>query len=299
MAPVKSVSFESEAYWNDRFAASNEAHEWLTSIHDTVRILDQVVPSPRDIHDSPTILHLGCGISDLSLHLRKYVKQPAQVHNVDFSQLAIDSGRQRENESVGGVDLAATVNAMPESKASTDGRFMRWSRVDLLSASSVRSLANADGRLYDCIVDKSTSDAISCGEDVLFAALGTSMHPVEALALNLASVTATGGRWIAISYSSDRFWFLDNNKIQSDRHMQEANNLASDIQTAEDNRQIQRTRQGPADFWRIEKKEQLVLNSVGPAPHDRSDLVVHRPQVYNWLYILVRTDVSCEPPCTR
>ncbi|KAI0094268.1 hypothetical protein BDY19DRAFT_912032, partial [Irpex rosettiformis] len=156
-------------------------------------------------------------------------------------------------------------------------------------------LEQADGgrarRLFGIVVDKSTSDAISCGEDISFGkeTLTTDTHhlsihpmllklvsqiddgtslvlePLEILAVHLASLVEPGGLWIALSYSSHRFPFL----------------------TVKENGEDKTRRDGPklldaSRFWEVEKVEQVDALSGGN---------VYAPTVQHHLYMLRRTDV--------
>jgi len=91
--------FASIDYWDTRFHSNPSAFDWLqpASILDaplTAALLDSWISKPE-------ILHIGCGTSLLSYHLREHVETPGQIHNVDFSQEAIELGKRREQEIFG------------------------------------------------------------------------------------------------------------------------------------------------------------------------------------------------------
>ncbi|KAI4856660.1 hypothetical protein E4T45_01873 [Aureobasidium sp. EXF-8846] len=127
---------------------------------------------------------------------------------------------------------------------------------------------------YDMIVDKSTSDAISCSEDVLvalpyhFKTNGSSqvsqpterkVYPLHVLAVNLAFLARPGCSWVVLSYSADRFsYWNDGHNAEGMPH--------------------------PSELWRLERHEKI---EQSPDPDD----TVHRPPVMHHLYILRRTDV--------
>jgi hypothetical protein len=46
--------------------------------------------------EKPGLLHIGCGTSPLSYHLRSHVKDPKQTHNLDYSDVAIELGKRQE-----------------------------------------------------------------------------------------------------------------------------------------------------------------------------------------------------------
>ncbi|KAL6247200.1 hypothetical protein RBB50_005543 [Rhinocladiella similis] len=288
MAPS---DFSSQSYWENRFLARQTPFEWLLSVDDTAGILDPFIRDSANPQKSASILHIGCGTSDLSWRLRDYVSCPNQVHNVDFSDEAVNIGRRREEEL-----LAARQSrrSLSERHVEQNESRMRWTAVDLLSMPRVRSLLDHDSKPYDVIVDKSTSDAVACGSYIamLSARKGggeidesswpVSVHPVEVLALNLAAVTAVGCRWISISYSESRFWFVERN--DGDPVKTTAIRTTGNAPPQSDGSHYV----APFVFWRLEKKEQIELPEpeFGGSTHN-----IHRPQVFHWLYVLVRTDV--------
>ncbi|KAF2496234.1 hypothetical protein BU16DRAFT_371021 [Lophium mytilinum] len=89
--------FSSSKYWDSRFHSNPSAFDWLQP----ASILDpHITAALRDTSEktTPNILHIGCGTSLLSYHLRAHVDEPSQIHNVDFSKEAIDLGNLREAE---------------------------------------------------------------------------------------------------------------------------------------------------------------------------------------------------------
>lgn len=136
------------------------------------------------------------------------------VVNTDFAEQAVERGRQTESAKKGEV---------------------RWEKMDLLNWRDIESLRDETeagvGKIFDFVVDKSTSDAISCGPGVPFSqetltcspeefhpliplcvakapSKILTLDPLEVLALHLASLVRPGGLWVALSYSSHRFPFL-------------------------------------------------------------------------------------------
>jgi hypothetical protein len=89
---------------------------------------------------------------------------------------------------------------------------------DLLTKSKI---VLGEGRGWDFVIDKSTSDAISCGpliplplsesssrasaNDHIDIDIDTDVEPLEVLLVNMAKVTRKGGKWISISYSEKRY----------------------------------------------------------------------------------------------
>ncbi|KAI1613244.1 hypothetical protein EDD37DRAFT_626938 [Exophiala viscosa] len=311
-ASTKAPSFSSRSYWDDRFTGDQITFEWLLSVGDTIAIINGIIVNSRidgqgvSNDPKPRILHIGCGTSDLSLHLRELVRLPAQVHNVDFSEAAVEHGRMKELQSFhihpASIDADrgrdGGVSGPAATEVSERENWMSWSTVDLLSLPSVESLVGDGGQLYDLIIDKSTSDAIACGDNITVMPLWVqpdgrvpiSMDPVDLLALHLAAVTAPAGYWIVISYSANRFPFLESEAEQRD-------------QCAEKSPSQHDTSRGvaPGRFWRLERKAQITVPAteeavVGGAPGH----TVHRPEIYHWLYVLIRTEAllgpGVEPP---
>jgi hypothetical protein len=74
-------SFGSQDYWNTRFMANSNPFEWLEAPTVLDPFLVDALNTTAD--PDPRLLHIGCGTSLLSYHLRAHVKNPAQIHNVD------------------------------------------------------------------------------------------------------------------------------------------------------------------------------------------------------------------------
>jgi len=208
--PPKVPSFGSQEYWDKRFTADSNPFEWL----EVPTVLDQyLVDALSATSDAnPQLLHIGCGTSLLSYHLRAHVKDPAQIHNLDYSEVAVEIGRKRE------VDIykehivlgegrgehaghgAILHDAEPEKLASSGGRveeaseaqqraslapehsYMRWSAADLLDPFSILKACQPSS--YSLIVDKSTCDSIACSDD-LYVPLP---YPVSTTTQNSASI---------------------------------------------------------------------------------------------------------------
>jgi hypothetical protein len=252
--PSSTPSFGDLEYWNRRFT-KEDAFEWLADF----TVLEPWLKREITGRSCPQVLHIGCGSSALSMQLRDLVGSPQQIHNVDYSEVVVEKNRQREHK------------LLCSSKASTEP--CRWSTLNLLSVSQVLDFRKS-GKGYDMIVDKSTSDAISCSEDVLvalpyhFKTNGSSqvsqpterkVYPLHVLAVNLAFLARPGCSWVVLSYSADRFsYWNDGHNAEGMPH--------------------------PSELWRLERHEKI---EQSPDPDD----TVHRPPVMHHLYILRRTDV--------
>ncbi|KAF2145788.1 uncharacterized protein K452DRAFT_284172 [Aplosporella prunicola CBS 121167] len=179
MPPPTPPPFATPTYWDARFRANPTSFDWLLPASSLDGpLIDALNASPAP---SPRVLHVGCGTSVLSLHLRAHVQDPRQVHNVDFSRVSVELGARWEREVFEGEGLEREREEGAEAETeATGGKTpprMRWSTLDLLSLPAVLALlsqaqaqaqnpsASAAGA-YDLIVDKSTCDAIACGEDI-------------------------------------------------------------------------------------------------------------------------------------
>ncbi|KAG9186963.1 EEF1A lysine methyltransferase 4 [Alternaria panax] len=269
MSSKQPPSFGSQAYWNHRFASNPDPFEWL----EAPNALDPYIVDSLDATPTPKpqLLHTGCGTSLLSYHLRSHVDDPRQIHNLDYSEVAIEVGKIREQEIY--HDPRPTV------------AYMRWDAVDLLDC---KSLMRACKRAtYSVVVDKSTSDSVACADDVLVpspyplavrsyepldmdpAKSPELVHPLVVMAVNLALVTKPGARWIALSYSSDRFICLD--------------------QSAKDVIPQGAAFPHPGDLWHVVERREIDNVEWQVRNEKRDDTVTHRPKVCNFVYILERT----------
>lgn len=264
---VKAPDFGSQDYWDQRFTTNTAPFDWLS----TPETLDPLIAEALSAVDEeqPRILHVGCGSSLLSQHLKTHVKSPQQVHNVDYSKVVIDAERERELEVAGG-DVGACA---------------RWDAIDLLDYASLAETCGRDA--YSVIVDKSTSDAISCAEDVICRLPYTvslnqctsadniidvepreiPVYPLYLMAVHLALVTKPGGRWIALSYTSERYPFLEGSPS-----------------TTEEDGTSESGVPDPRLLWTVIEKHQIEAKEQGD---DHG--VTHRPKVYHCVYVLQRT----------
>lgn len=264
---AKAPDFGSQDYWDQRFTTNTTPFDWL-SAPDALDplIIDAIRTSSEE---NPQILHIGCGSSMLSQHLKTHVKNPCQVHNIDYSSVVVEAEKKRELNSLGGnVDACA-----------------RWDAVDLLDyASLVETCGQGE---YALVVDKSTADAISCADDVVCQLpYGVStkqrtvtdravdiepkeilIHPLHLMAVHLALSTKPGARWISLSYTAERFPFLDGEAVGVD----EDGTAGSGIPD-------------PRLLWKVFGKHQIEAKE-----QESEGSVTHRPKVYHCVYILERT----------
>ncbi|KAL2174223.1 S-adenosyl-L-methionine-dependent methyltransferase [Thermothelomyces heterothallicus CBS 202.75] len=154
--------FEKQSYWHERFA-SEHAFEWLTP---SSTVMDILTPYLAGLNASIRILHLGSGTSDLHNHLRE--RGFLNVTNVDYEPLALERGRQLEQDRFGDVH--------------TRYLLADATRLDLSDK-------------YQLVIDKGTADAIACGEEGALLSMARSVR----------RFLDESGFWVSLSYSSQRF----------------------------------------------------------------------------------------------
>ncbi|OBZ68384.1 hypothetical protein A0H81_11505 [Grifola frondosa] len=263
--------YELQSYWNDRF--KDEYHfEWLDDGRETIlphlraHLRSQSRANPPH---PPRLLHIGAGTSSLSERIRELYRDvfgdnvnEQVIVNADFAETLV----RRKSE------------AEVKRAAEGGGRGMRWMLADVLKWDESKQLLDGQQGLFDVVVDKSTSDSVSCCGDVSFAFSNRSFHPllnlhltpdpsprdaitlspVELLALHLASLVQPGGLWLALSFSSTRFCFLEKQKAGAPVD--------------------------PALYWTIQEVDTV----DAPTGLERSD--VHAPAVKHYLYVIRRSD---------
>ena len=299
--------FASRGYWDERFSNDSSQFDWLLPASALCDVVEEWVEA--EALRKADILHVGCGTSDSSV-LRRLVDNPSQIHNVDYSAAALEAERAREQETLAKesedqpwIDMASEKR---DSVQPSPPQAMRWSCLDLLSLDSTISLMEQQyerGRLFDLILDKSTSDSISCGGDLNLQlpyplsingwtrgvlASGVTqvaeIHPLHILAVHLAALTtARTGKWIAISYSEDRFPFLPPYPHSASHGFLAENTIQAGFPH-------------PNQLWRLEAKEKIEPGrekeeTLAQRRKRLKEGIVHRPQVSHWLYVLVRTDL--------
>lgn len=209
MPPQDPPDFASQAYWQRRFTSGepSSGFEWLglplvftSYIQTWLRDLDGNAEDATALGGntlSLDVLHIGSGSSSLSFDLRSYLPpsvSPSRILNVDYAQAAVDWGKTREKETF------------------EPAEGMRWEALDLLDTFQVVNLIGRPSCTSSplLIIDKSTSDALSCGPS-LFSPLEPqkNIDPLPLLALNLALVSPPQTDWLVQSYSQDRFAGVD------------------------------------------------------------------------------------------
>lgn len=277
-------SFGDSAYWDERYAERTEAFDWLLPATCMDGAIARGLESSR--RPDPRVIHLGCGTSTLSYHLRAFVDRPEQVHNVDFSAQAIKLCRAKERElfgldgfKQGGGRLGA----------------MKWSVIDLLASNQVTELgARADrSPPYDVVVDKSTCDSVCCADDRPIPApsvirardtpsdpdgdaspAATAIHPLDLLGINVAYLIPAGAHWVALSYSKDRFSEWYSARRPPPRWIRGEGNCLPH----------------PSRLWEMKTWEAIPVEQED----GKAGTGIHQPEILDYVYVFVRTDVGLE-----
>jgi hypothetical protein len=292
------LSFGDPEYWDRRFENDVEPYDWLQDEH----IFDEPIKARlqqrgADPHADPSILHIGCGSSKLSLRLRELASDPRQVLNVDVSEAGVRLGRCMERTQFG--KQCATESPNGEHSAERRGTAdtsMCWATVNLVDVADIVALAASHGRDFTLVADKGTSDALACAYDVPIqlpyritpsgsycevaqGSIGSaSIHPVQLLAVHLAFLCRPGAWWIALSFSNDRLPFL-------------CPGVARDGHDPPSPKDLHIGFPDPADLWKLVRKEAVEASPEPPTTHGTP---VHRPTVTHTIYILERTDYGLD-----
>lgn len=312
---MSGVPFGKVEYWDERFTRNESPFDWLLPPEALDRpILEAIGTFPTH----PQIHHIGCGTSSVSLHLRKLVENPQQIHNTDFSKVAIEIGEKWEqhvfNEAEGSKSgngttpkpINTSINgsladgAAPEGQRRQDDgapheqplRRMCWSTLDLLSLDQILLLP----RRYDITIDKSTSDSISCAEDptiVLPYPLRAtdSKQAYPPLPPNFRSkVHPLHLLAVHLAYLTSpggRWIALSYSGSRFPYWPPYPGSVDEGLLQQEivDGGFVH-----PGRLWRLESQEML----QAPRSETDGDHVVHRPKIVYYLYVMARTNVALE-----
>ncbi|KAK8137958.1 hypothetical protein PG984_001338 [Apiospora sp. TS-2023a] len=262
----------------------------------------------------PQILHIGCGSSNVSFQLRGLVDSPRQVTNVDYSENAVRKCRQREaaalssavlEESGAGsalgmrwetADLLAADSIarlgggndengsfffdVVADKSTCDAMGCADDAPVTLPFVSPRNgvqpgMDNSNGSCNNRNANNNNNNNNKNDDDGA-AATTARVHPMYLLALHMAVLTPPRtGRWCAISYSDDRFSFLDGAEEEAEAP------VGDDL--------LKRGFPDPRRFWRVERKERVTVAPPAAATESGGH-VVHQPEIAYWLYVLGRTN---------
>ncbi|KAF9279547.1 hypothetical protein BGZ68_007856 [Mortierella alpina] len=185
------IPFDQQEYWSERFAKEH-SFEWLMPWS----VLEPQMQALSLLPADPTarILNLGCGNSDLPLDL--YHSGFHYVTSVDFVGSVVERLKERSERAIGWPSpYRATANTT--SKTLLPSALDQECPLQFLEMDCLDMTALAAESFALCI-DKSTSDAISCGDDDQYTKLRTLCEQVARV------VKQPGGLWCVVSYSRFR-----------------------------------------------------------------------------------------------
>jgi hypothetical protein len=292
--PANPPPYALESYWDDKYRKNQQPFDWLVPPSCLETEISDFLKSCFEL--KPKIAHIGCGTSLLSFNLRNVVRNPEDVHNLDFSAPALEWGQSLEDRFVRLEKEQDNQQARIETSIPKYGQKMKWIQSSLLSLDSVQSTLQTS--YYSLVVDKSCSDSIACGDDVEIPAtyplITPSMkfehvsgnglaetrfthdiYPLQILAIHLAYITLPGAAWIALSFSPGRFDFL-------------TPGLCETHEEAVPSELLKQGFPDPGSLWSIERK----VTVEGVEEHAGNGQVVHRPKPLHYLFTLRRTDVA-------
>lgn len=152
-------SYDSPLYWRTRFQTET-SFEWLIPSSTFLSILRPHIPSPNT-----PIFHLGSGTSDLHIHL--YEAGCTSITNLDYEPLALERGKALEQAAFGEIRMSYVEGDVTDMNL---------------------------GRKFGVVIDKSTADAVACGDE-----------GVRKMAACVRRHLEEGGVWVSVSFSEWRF----------------------------------------------------------------------------------------------
>ncbi|WRT67596.1 uncharacterized protein IL334_004568 [Kwoniella shivajii] len=282
-----------------------DQEETDTEDHDNGKVTDGGMKESLDGRTKDTvnvdILHFGSGTSSLGSTLHRHLNDTNlsrkrklnlnlhsnfQVYDSDYVPLP------KSVPVLSTSTTSATPSTITTNSVSDDVPFILQ---DVLSIESLlKTLPKSLCKKWDLLIDKSTSDAISCSSHLPnheHPIYGESpVDPVERLAWNLSKVTGKGARWISISYSTDRYNFISSPKSppSSSSSLPPARfSHTLNIQNEHEGKQI--------DFgWKVLSKKMIDTTYIPSGriikdPKSGMERVVHEPETGVWAYVLERT----------
>ncbi|KAG0197363.1 hypothetical protein BGX28_009129, partial [Mortierella sp. GBA30] len=164
------IPFDQQEYWAQRFD-KEQSFEWLMPWSVLEPRMQALALLPTD--PGARILNLGCGNSDLPLDL--YHSGFHYVTSVDFVGSVVERMKDRCEQAIGWTTSPDTVGGerittIPSSSVETLDSIentteevkecpLQFLEMDCLDMTSLQ------GEFFALCIDKSTSDAISCGDD--------------------------------------------------------------------------------------------------------------------------------------
>ncbi|KAF9986524.1 hypothetical protein BGZ65_007330 [Modicella reniformis] len=179
------IPFDKHEYWAQRFE-HEASFEWLLpwSVLEPQMRAHNLLPEDS----TAKILNLGCGNSDLPLDL--YRSGYRNVTSVDFVASVIDRMRERCERAIGWQ--SATLSHETKDDINPGECPLQFLEMDCLDMSRLPEQS------FQLCFDKSTSDAISCGDDDEYTKLRNLCVQVARV------VTRPSGLWCVVSYSKFR-----------------------------------------------------------------------------------------------
>ena len=157
-------------YWEDRYKSSEDTtFDWL----ENYSALKDIISSLNISKETGQILNLGCGNSEFSEHM--YADGYRNIKNIDISHNVIKIMAERNKDKEG----------------------MTYEVMD------VRDLKYEDNS-FDLAVDKSTIDALLCGEDAFIN--------VAKMIKEVQRVLKVGGYYMIVSYGTPEYRMLHLNR---------------------------------------------------------------------------------------
>jgi ubiquinone/menaquinone biosynthesis C-methylase UbiE len=155
-------NYGSKKYWNERYLGQMDKNfDWLENLNSLLPLINKY------INKEDRILMVGCGNSTLSEDM--YDEGFHRIVNIDISDVVIETMKQRNHAT------------RPE---------MKWLAMDALDL-------NYEECCFDVVLDKSTLDAILCGE--------MSFIHAAVMLKEIQRVLKVGGKFLSISYGTPEY----------------------------------------------------------------------------------------------
>ncbi|GMT00915.1 hypothetical protein PENTCL1PPCAC_23089 [Pristionchus entomophagus] len=159
------AQYADKDYWESRF--EKESHyEWLAGFDSYREVLLKYLPPDQ------SILHIGCGSSDLSMRL--YELGFKNITNVDYSETLISSRKEQ----------------FPE---------MEWICDDITSLSEIK-----DGS-FDIVLEKATIEALLVKEKSAWSPSSSALSTIDSVWTAIDRVLKKGGLFLSISFTQPHF----------------------------------------------------------------------------------------------
>jgi SAM-dependent methyltransferase len=283
-------AYDAPEYWEKRFQNEYE-FEWLLGFEDLKTILLDIpdkswstassIPTSsaykRSLPFGPNaliqphdrILHVGCGSSQLGVALAR--AGCTYVVNTDISATAIKHGLERAQMEMGAESFSPATPDHP------DKPYLTWIQSDILDMRD--TFANGS---MDVVLDKGVLDAIACGDSDIDVSVcdgrgqrfRVNGEKTAQVVNEVGRVLRPNGRWIVISYSSNRPMFHAETMITEP---------TSDIKPA----------QPPADSgWRWVSDPVRVIQAPDRELNESTGRTVFRPPIYHYVYVHRKLPIS-------